>query len=250
LSLLEFALSEQLYLAWIQEAVLGFLRDCDDAVIFGAQAVNVYVDEPRLTQDIDLMSPRAAELAEELREYLNKRFHIAVKVREIGQGRGYRLSQVQKSGNRHLVNLRTVEKLPSAPRIAHVLAMALAELIASKVISYHHRRGKPKSGTDWRDLAMLLLTFPDLKSDPGPVRNLLLAAGVETAVLEVWRELVRQEIQPADEDDEFISPQVEASGSRQQAFAFRNLLLCQQAADPSITDAARSPDWRRAGILS
>src|SRR5437773_6215459 len=102
----EFAMREQLPLATIHDAVLEFLRGRDDAVLFGAQAVNAYVSEPRMTQDIDLLSPRAPELAEELRDYLNKRFHVAVRVREIGEGRGYRLFQVQKSGNRHLVDLR------------------------------------------------------------------------------------------------------------------------------------------------
>jgi len=50
---------------------------------------------------------------------------------------------------------------------------------------------------------MLLLAFPELKCDPGPVTDLLQAAGVDPAIMDVWRELVRQEIQPADEDDEF-----------------------------------------------
>ncbi len=199
----EFAMSESLPLATIQESVLEFLRDRDDVVVFGAQAVNAYVDEPRMTQDIDLMSPRAAELAEELRDYLNRQFHIAVQIREIGEGRGYRLYQIQKSGNRHLVDLRAVEKLPPSQRIANVLVLAPADLIAAKVISYHQRRGKPKSGTDWRDLAMMLLAFPELKRDPGPVTDLLQSEAVEAEVLNVWRILVRQEIQPTDEDDEF-----------------------------------------------
>jgi hypothetical protein len=81
--------------------------------------------------------------------------------------------------------------------------MAPAELIANKVIAYHQRRGKPKSGTDWRDLAMLLLTFPELKRDPGPIVDCLRAAGADSKVLAVWKELVAQEIRPADEDDEF-----------------------------------------------
>lgn len=194
---------EPLPLAIIQDAVLEFLRDREDAVVFGALAVNAYVNEPRMTQDIDLLSSRAAELAEELRDYLGQRFHIAVRVREVGEGRGYRVFQVQKTGNRHLVDLRSVERLPSATRIARVMVMEPAELIASKVISYHQRRGKPKSGTDWRDLAMLLLTFPELKGDPGPVTSLLQAAGAEPAVVAVWKELVATEIQPADEDEEF-----------------------------------------------
>lgn len=49
---------EPLPLATIQESVLEFLRGRDDAVVFGAQAVNAYVQESRMTQDIDLLSPR------------------------------------------------------------------------------------------------------------------------------------------------------------------------------------------------
>jgi hypothetical protein len=199
----EFAMRETLPLATVQNAVLEFLRGRDDAVVFGAQAVNAYVQEPRMTQDIDILSFRAAELAQELRDYLRKRFHIAVRVRQIGKGRGHRLYQIRKSGNRHLVDVRPVEKLPSTRRIAQVLVIAPAELIASKVIAYAQRRDKPKSGTDWRDLAMLLLTFPELKRDSGPVADHLRAAGADPTVLRTWKELVAQEIQPANEDDEF-----------------------------------------------
>ncbi len=198
----EFMTGEPLPLATIQNAVLEFLRGRDDAVLFEAQAVNAYVSEPRMTQDIDLLSPRAEELAQELRDYLSQRFHIAMRVRQIGEGRGDRLFQVQKSGNRHLVDLRSVKTLPPTQRIAQVLVMAPAELIANKVIAYHQRRGKPKSGTDWRDLAMLLLTFPALKRDTGPVVDRLQAAGAGPKVLAVWKELVAQKIRPADEGDE------------------------------------------------
>ena len=199
----EFAMREPLPLSTIQDAVLEFLRDRDDAVLFGAQAVNAYVGQSRMTQVIDLMSSRAAELAEELREYLNQKFHIAVRIREVGEGRGYRLFQVQKSGNRHLVDFRSVEKLPSSRLIAQVLVMEPAQLIASKVVSYHQRRGTPKSGTDWRDLAVLLLTFPELKRDPGIVTDLLQTTGDNPNVMAVWQELVATAIESADEDDEF-----------------------------------------------
>ena len=62
----EFAMREQLPLATIHEAVLEFLRGRDDVVVFGAQAVNAYVSEPRMSQDIDLVSTRATKLAEDL----------------------------------------------------------------------------------------------------------------------------------------------------------------------------------------
>jgi len=50
----KFAVKEPLPLATVQEAVLEFLQGRDDAVVYGAQAVNAYVDEPRMTQDVDI----------------------------------------------------------------------------------------------------------------------------------------------------------------------------------------------------
>src|SRR5438045_6302240 len=82
----EIAMREPLPLVTIQTAVIAFLRGRDDAVLFGAQAVNVYVTEPRATQDVDLTSMRARDLAEELRAHLADVFDIAVCVREIQTG--------------------------------------------------------------------------------------------------------------------------------------------------------------------
>ena len=199
----EFVMREPLPLATIHEAVLEFLRGRDDVVVFGATAVNAYVSEPRMTQDIDLMSTRAAELAEELRAHLSARFNIAVRVPVIAKGKGYRLFQVRKTGNRHLVDVRHVAALPQAEPIEDILVMSPAELIARKVISYHARRGQPKAGTDWRDLAMLLLAFPALKSEEGTVSETLRTLDVSAEVLDAWRELVAQELSLPDDEDEF-----------------------------------------------
>ncbi len=194
---------EELPLATIHDAVLEFLRGRDDAVVFGAQAVNAYVGEARMSQDIDLISTRAVELAEELREHLSERFHIAVRVRVIGAGKGYRLFQIHKPRNRHLVDLRPAESLPRAERIEDVLVISPPELIAHKVTSYHARRGQPKAGTDWRDLAMLLLTFPELKKEHGAVSEALKSIGANEEAMETWNELVAQEIVEPEDDDEF-----------------------------------------------
>ena len=199
----EFAMQEPLPLATVHRAVLEFLRDVDDAVLFGAQAVNAYVDEPRMTQDVDIASPRAAELAEQLRDHLSGRFHIAVRVREIGEGRGYRLYQIQKPKNRNLVDVRPLAVLPPARRIGGVLVVAPEELIAGKLIAYQRRQGTPKSGTDWRDLAVLLLAFPELKMSFGPVRDRLEAAGAEPKAIAAWENLVGQQIEAEKDEDEF-----------------------------------------------
>ena len=55
----EFAMREPLPLAVIHDAVLEFLRGRDDAVLFGAQAINAYVEKARMTEDVDVMSTRA-----------------------------------------------------------------------------------------------------------------------------------------------------------------------------------------------
>jgi len=83
--------------------------------------------------------------------------------------------------------------------------MAPAELVASKHLAFHPLRGKPKSGTDWPIVAMLLLVFPELEAASGPRAESLKSAGVDAKILQVWQEaeVVAQDIPPPEEDDEF-----------------------------------------------
>jgi hypothetical protein len=199
----EFAVKEPLLLSAIQEAVLEFLQGRDDAVVYGAQAVNAYVDESRMTQAVDILSTHARQLADELREYLCARYQISVRVGVIKRGLGFRLYQVRKPRNRHLVDVRLVERLPPSKRIARVLVMTPDVLVASKVVALHHRRGKPKAGTDWHDVAMLLLAFPHLKKHPGPVTKHLIASSTDGSVLDTWKDLVSQELSAGGEDEGF-----------------------------------------------
>jgi hypothetical protein len=196
----EFAMRERLPLATIHDAVLEFLRNRSDAALYGAQAVNAYVKEPRMTQDVDIASTRAAELAEELREYLHRQFHIAVRVRSVRGGIGYRIYQVRKPENRHLVDVRPVEALPPVKRVRKVLVVTPSELIANKVISMVGRKQKAKGRIDEADLYRLLLTYPELKTEEGPVADRLEANGATKKVIEAWKALVAEEILPEDED--------------------------------------------------
>jgi hypothetical protein len=198
----EFAMREPLRLATIHSAILEFLQGRSDAVLFGAHAVNAYVREPRMTQDVDILALRGSEFAEELRAYLGQRFHIAVRVRKVRKGIGYRIYQVQRPENRHLADVRPVDSLPPFRELSGVQVADPAELIAGKVRAYHHRRGKrAKAGTDWRDIALLLLAFPELKSIEGPVKARLTAAGADESLLSTWQTLVREEL-VAEENDE------------------------------------------------
>lgn len=194
---------DPLPLARIQEAILDFIRERSDVVLVDAYAVNVYVQEARMSQAVDVQSTRAHELAEELRVYLADRFHAAIRVREVAQGKGLRLYQIRKEGNRHLVDIRPVTALPPTRRISGILVAAPEELVALKVIAVHQRSGQPKSFTDCRDLAMLLLAFLELKTEDGAVKTRLNAANAGSEILQLWSEIVEQEIRPTDEDSEF-----------------------------------------------
>jgi hypothetical protein len=200
----EFIMNEPAPLAVVHNSVLEFLRGRDDVVLFGAQAVNAYIDEPRMTQDVDVLSTRAADLAEELRQHLNNQFNIAVRVREVSEGLGHRIYQLAKPKNRHLVDIRQMDTLPAHTEIGGVKVLTPLELLMSKVISYTRRKGKPKAGTDWRDIAYLLLKFPELRVEEGSVFQALLAAKVSDDIVQTWRQLIAEEIVPDEDDEEFM----------------------------------------------
>jgi hypothetical protein len=203
ISFWEIATKETLPLNSIQQAVIEFLCGRNDVVLCGAHAVNVYANDPRMTQDVDLLATRACAFAEELSEHLSRRFRITIQVREGKTGRGYRLFQLRETDKRQLVDVYVKAVLPQAQRIADVMVISPIELIASKVCSIYRRRGEPKEGTDRRDLALLLLAFPKLKRDPGPVTDFLNSAQADQNVLALWRELVAQEIMPESDEDHF-----------------------------------------------
>jgi hypothetical protein len=194
-------MGESLTLATIHDALLEFLRRRDDAVLFDAQAVNAYVDESRMTQDVDILSTRAAELAEELRTHLADRFHIAVRIRSVAAGMGFRIYQLREPKNRHLADIRQVAQFPPTQLIAEVRVLMPEELIAQKVLSCCRRHGQPKGDTDQRDLKMLLLAYPKLKSEMGPVMDRLRANGAETAAIEEWKQLVASDIRAEDSEE-------------------------------------------------
>jgi hypothetical protein len=194
---------EPVPLAVVQDAVLEFLQGRDDAAVFGAQAVNAYVDQPRMTQEVDILCTRAADFADELRSFLHSRFQMAVRVQSVAKGAAYRLYQVRKPKNRHLVDVRAVQQLPPCQRLRNVLILTTAELVARKIVSMVSRPKTPRGLMDEADLRRLLLTFPELKADHGPVSEALSGIQPPPEAFEAWRGLVAEEILPEDEDAGF-----------------------------------------------
>jgi hypothetical protein len=195
----EFMSHETVPLADVFREVLTYVAGRDDSVLFGAQAVNAYCEAPRMTQDVDLLSTNAAELVEDLRQHLGATFGIAIRVRQIGPG-SFRLYQVRKPANRHLVDVRQIDELPAHARIEGVPVALPFELAARKVISLAARRGKEKGLSDRLDLHRLLNAIPELRSADGAVADRLRALGADAALMELWREVVSERIEPDDDE--------------------------------------------------
>jgi hypothetical protein len=194
----EYVTRETPTLAEVFRVVFDHLRIRDDAVLFGSHAVNAYVEPPRATGDVDILSTDAQGVAEDLRDLLAKKFHIAVRIRSVAHGRGWRVYQLRKPKNRHLVDVRQVDALPAIRQIEGVHVVVPSELVMLKLESYVDRKHTEKGLTDKVDLYRLLRAFPLLRAARGPVGAKL--ADADPAVRAAWQEILNQPLEPTDDD--------------------------------------------------
>lgn len=205
LSFHEFATREPLPLATVHDAVLNFLRGRDDIVLDGSQAVNAYVTEARMTDDVDVLTPCPQFIADEIRAHLEREFRIDVRVCGLG-GRGidFRVYQQREPRDRRFVDVRHAAPLPEAQRVGGVLVLRPAEVFARKLVARASRRGAPRSGTDLRDLAVLILRFPEFKTDDREIVAALRALGATPAVHQDLAEFLSQDIRAEKEHEKFL----------------------------------------------
>jgi hypothetical protein len=190
---------EPVPLATIFREIGSLLATREDAVVFGAHAVNAYCEPERMTADIDVLSIDAARLADDVRGLLSERFRIAVRVREVVPG-GFRVNQLRKPKNRHLVDIRQVAQLPPFREIGRLRVVEPVELAAMKAIAMAGRKGQEKGLSDRLDLHRLLRAFPELRAEDGPVPARLAALGADIAAVAAWREVVQAPLEVEDED--------------------------------------------------
>jgi len=188
-------------LAEVFRLVLSSLKEHSDIALFGAQAVNAYVDPPRMTADVDVMSTSAEELAEELRDRLAEEFRIATRVRTVAHGKGFRVYQLRRlpEKNRHLVDVRQVDGFPHTEQIEGIRVVAPADLIVMKLESFVERRHTDKGISDRLDLHRLLLAFPEFRSPRSAVAEQLRDA--PTSVREAWAEILSEPIERTNDDE-------------------------------------------------
>ncbi|MDQ3033453.1 MAG: hypothetical protein M3Y87_13625 [Myxococcota bacterium] len=196
----EFMTHEDVPLADVFREVLTFLRARPDAVLFGAQAVNAYCDPPRMTADIDVLSTAPVELADAIRAHIANRFHIAMRVREAGDGAGLRVYQLRKPKNRHLVDVRGVSSLPPYRIIEGVRVIEPGALAAMKASAIAARSAREKGLSDRLDLTRLLRTFPELRA-PARITELSHLHGLAGAAA-AWTEVASTPLEPDPDPDD------------------------------------------------
>lgn len=198
ITLREIAMRQSPPLSAVFSVVYDYLREHDGVVLFGSHAVNVYVEPPRMTSDIDIMASNAEAVAEDIRELLARTFHIAVRVRVVAGGEGFRVYQIAEPKNRHFVDVRHAAVLPPSRLFDSVAVIDPIELVLAKLGSYTARCRTPKGLTDKVDLHRLLAAFPELLEVKGPIDTRLRDA--PDAICRSW-EAIRSEDIEADDDD-------------------------------------------------
>lgn len=189
LTLAEFSMREAVPLSSVFRLVFTILQNRPDAVVYGSQALNQYVKPPRMTEDIDVFSLEAIDLAETIRAAINETFHIAIRIRKSADGRGLRLYQTSKNSRRHLIDIRPTQDLPPSQTTEGGVAVVTPPVLAAmKVIASVSRAHLLAREQDVLDLRRLLETFPELRSDPVVEENLH-NFGASAAAFQRWIEI-------------------------------------------------------------
>jgi hypothetical protein len=188
-------------LADVYRLSMSLLGERSDTALFGSHAVNMYVDPPRATADVDFMSTGAEDFANELRDRLADQFHVAVRVRVVARGSGFRVYQIRRppEQNRHLVDVRQVDELPTTRQVDGVRVIAPADMVLLKLVSFVARRHTDKGISDRLDLHRMLLAFPEFRSRASAVSTRLRDAPED--VQRAWREILSEPMERADDDE-------------------------------------------------
>ena len=195
----EMSQSMDVSLSDIHRSVLALLQNRNDLVVFGAYAVNAYLKpaDVRMTADVDIQSLQGKALAEEISQHLHQEFYIAARIREIGDGKAWRIYQRMKSGNRHLVDIRQVDALPTFEVVNDIQVLSPVQLMTAKIISAYARQNQPKGFSDLRDLYSLMLTFPELTEQVQVDPN-------NDKLQEFWQNIQDRGVEPPDSDDDLL----------------------------------------------
>jgi hypothetical protein len=187
----------------VQEAIFAFCRGRADVVVFGAQAVNVHAPVARMTQDVDLFSAHPREVADALAQAVGDQLHIALRVREVSPGKGFRVYQVRREGNRHLADVRLAEfSLDDSIERDGIRFVSLPTVVALKLRALAKRRLAPKGATDLADLRRLLIAHPELRMKTGAVADAISRTRGGEDASRAWHELLEQPIITDEDVDE------------------------------------------------
>lgn len=178
-------MGEPLPMHRIQAAIFAFCASYPDAVVFGAQAVNIYVgdDSQRMTADVDILADAPEACAHALIASLREQLFLAARVRAVASG-----LRVYQVGPRHLADIRQMPFALTAVSRGGVRFVPLPLLAAMKVRALAARGSTAKGATDLADLRRLLTANPGLAADVA-VDEALVALGASPSVRDSWKAL-------------------------------------------------------------
>lgn len=138
-------------------AVMRFLAGRNDTCLWGAHAVNAYTatDDQRHTVDVDFHATNARGVANELREYLKKKFDLTIQIKKHRDALSLR-DITSLVNRRKVADINQSETLPPYNVINGVQVITLEALIAAKEkSSIAPRRKENKVLQDRADLVLL-----------------------------------------------------------------------------------------------
>lgn len=199
----EFLMSEPVPLHRVHDVIFEFCRGRSDIVVFGAQAVNVHVSHPRMSQDVDLLAADPSAVASALASVLRKELRIAARVREVRSGIAFRVYQSRKKGSRHLADVRLLDFVLEDPHEENGIRFTPPPLtVALKVLAFTRRRLAPKGATDLADIRRLLLEHSALRVPEGAVSDAIERLSGGEPAQRAWVQILAEPIISDEEADE------------------------------------------------
>ena len=139
----------------IQREVLDFISGRQDIVVIGAWGVNMHasLNDQRHTNDIDVVTVNAREIANLIASHLHQRLGIAARIRECKHV--FRVYRKLNGRTQHLVDILGSKTLPDHCSIGGIMVATVASLIKMKEFSEKQRSDPRKKLLDQADLISL-----------------------------------------------------------------------------------------------
>lgn len=201
LSFQEFIAKEPHPIWVVQDVIFEALENRVDVVMTGSHAVNAYVDEARWAEDVDVLARDTKAVAQQLADYIEARLPMELEVTHAVKRDALIVRQANRDRGRRFVHVHEVAEFPAYRVIQGVRVLEPAITVAHKMLTLARRWSSATAGIDRRDVAYMLLAFPEFKNMEGPVSDAFAELEASPKTMELWKEIVEAPLLPEDDDE-------------------------------------------------